>query len=367
MTRRIVQQNWLALCVLATYAGFMAPACHVGELVASKDPDPPGDDTRPPDSADQDPDVVATHLAFSSQPEDVTAGDVMPTVRIEARDDDGEPVTDFTGTVRVSIASGPDGASLGGKVERAAADGVVEFEGLVIQRAWADYALSVAANELKDAVSESFAVEPAGAGAIEVVSGDDQVDSVAGTLPERYVVHITDAFDNAVPGVAVTWDVVRGEGSIAADQTRTDDDGRVSARYTLGTIAGDQIVVAAVVGRSEVVATFVSRATPGQPVAFVVTEQPSNTASGDVITPPVVARVVDQFGNTATQVEQPVAIGLAPFTGTPLARLSGTLSRTPVSGFVVFDDLSINLPGVGYRLRLRMESLSRDSNAFNVF
>jgi hypothetical protein len=81
---------------------------------------------------------------------------------------------------------------------------------------------------------------------------------------------------------------------------------------------------------------------------LVFTVQPSNTAAGAVITPPLQVCAIDGFGNTATWFvgNVTIAIGNNPVGGT----LTGTLTRAVVSGCASFSDLSIDKAGSGYTL-----------------
>ena len=354
-----------AIATLLIGASVGIAGCHVGDLVHSTGPDSSATD---PDTAGSNPALQATHLIFEVPPSDVAAGDtIRPTVRVVARNEEGETAAEFTGEITVAITSGAESGSLSGELVREAVNGVAAFDDLAIDRAAAAYSLSATAAALDDAVSPPFLVAPAAPDAVELIAGNGQADSVAATVQQPYVIRVVDRYGNPVPATPVAWTVVRGEGSVASEDSRTDGAGSASAIHTFGTAAGDQVVVAAVVGVPGATVTFVSHARPGQPAVLEIAREPTSTPAGDIITPPVVVRILDQFGNDATQVEDPVSVAIAPFTGTPLAQLSGTLFRTPVDGVVTFDDLSISLTGFGYRLRFTIEGLSRDSRAFNVY
>lgn len=77
---------------------------------------------------------------------------------------------------------------------------------------------------------------------ISINSGNNQRGAVGQTLPSPFIVAVTDAGANTVQGARVRFEVIRGEGVFqngeAAFETITDSDGRATAQYTLGALAG---------------------------------------------------------------------------------------------------------------------------------
>jgi len=72
-------------------------------------------------------------------------------------------------------------------------------------------------------------------------------------------------------------------------------------------------------------------------------------------------------GNTATSFTGAVTMSITPGTGTPLAVLSGTNPVSAVAGVATFSNLSVNLPGVGYKLNAAATGLTGvTSTAFNI-
>jgi hypothetical protein len=98
-------------------------------------------------------------------------------------------------------------------------------------------------------------------------------------------------------------------------------------------------------------------------LAFIV--QPTTSAAGATIAPPVQVAIKDAFGSTVTSATLPVtmAINNNPSGGT----LAGTLSRNAVAGVATFDDLAINNLGAGYTVMASSAALqSATSNPFNI-
>lgn len=197
-----------------------------------------------------------------------------------------------------------------------------------------------------------------------IVSGNAQSDTVAATLAAPYVVSVVDDEGEPLPGVAVQWTVTSGDGTIKATAPVTDEDGIARATHTLGSIAGPQSVAATVASALPV--TFTAMARHGRPHEIVFVQPPTTTPPGDVIAPPVTVRVQDRFGNPTTTWDGAIRVYLAPLTGFPLATLSGTRIQTPTNAVATFADLSINFPGLRYRLRVEAGELTVDSPPFDV-
>jgi hypothetical protein len=107
--------------------------------------------------------------------------------------------------------------------------------------------------------------------------------------------------------------------------------------------------------------------TPAAADHLVFLQQPTNTAAGQTIGPPVLVAVVDAFGNVETGDNSDtvtLSVGANPGGGT----LSGTLTLTVVNGVASFSDLSIDRAGTGYTLHAVVGGglPGLDSNPFNI-
>jgi len=74
--------------------------------------------------------------------------------------------------------------------------------------------------------------------------------------------------------------------------------------------------------------------------------QPSNTAVGEGIAPPIAVAIVDGAGNVVANDSITIRIWTNPAAGT----LAGTLRVATTRGIATFGDLSIDRPGDGYAL-----------------
>lgn len=101
---------------------------------------------------------------------------------------------------------------------------------------------------LHDAVVSAGSLSPApisatatpGAPDSVTVLGDGQEGDTGAFLPSPLVVRVADRYGNPVAGVAVTWRVVTGGGSISDASGATDAGGAATATWRMGTAEGEQ-------------------------------------------------------------------------------------------------------------------------------
>jgi hypothetical protein len=98
----------------------------------------------------------ATHLGFTDQPQTTQAGSTMAVVQVAALDDSGSVVTAFTGSITVSIAANPGGATLSGTRAVTATNGIATFSDLSMDKAGTAYTLRAATSGLVSATSAAF-------------------------------------------------------------------------------------------------------------------------------------------------------------------------------------------------------------------
>lgn len=97
------------------------------------------------------------------------------------------------------------------------------------------------------------------------VSGDNQSGQTGTQLANPLVVQLVDALGNGLAGKSVVWPVASGGGTITAATTTTDAAGRASATWTLGPVAGVNIVIPASSGFT---VTFTASSSPTAPTAI---------------------------------------------------------------------------------------------------
>src|ERR687891_429587 len=148
---------------------------------------------------------------------------------------------------------------------------------------------------------------------IAPVSGHGQTGTVAQALALPLVVRVTNSKGVGVEGVAVSWAVLGGGGSLSA-ATPTDTTGETSVIWTLGTVAGthNQAVAAAGNGLSGPPVTFPATANAGPPSRLVVISGNGQSGTvGQALPQPLVVAVHDQYLNSVREVAVTWAVAAA--------------------------------------------------------
>src|SRR5256885_12998384 len=79
---------------------------------------------------------------------------------------------------------------------------------------------------------------------VSVVGGGAQEARVGEELPEPVVIRATDAQSAAVAGQLINFVVATGGGHVFAGSAQTNAQGEARERWTLGTVAGEQVLEA---------------------------------------------------------------------------------------------------------------------------
>jgi len=204
----------------------------------------------------------------------------------------------------VMRASRPDGAALPG---RTALFEVVEGEGVLeVQEVQTDETglaevtlqLPERAQDVVvrgtlpgvDASEATFRIRalPGPPAGVSRLMGDGQTGSPGTPLPDLVGIRVRDAFGNPVQGTLARFQVLEGGGAVRPGEVQTDEAGRAFARWTLGTQAGGQALVATVPGAQESVITF--RATAEVPLQSASEESAPDQPAEEEL-PPAPLRV----------------------------------------------------------------------------
>jgi len=138
--------------------------------------------------------------------------------------------------------------------------------------------------------------------AIVVVAGDKQTGTVGQALPQPLVIKITDQSGAAVAGIAVSWTISAGGGSVSAASNQTDGQGQMQATWTLGHTSGaDNNTAVARAGALS--AALTASADAGQPAQLSIISGNGQTGLvGQPLALPLVVTVGDQYGNANVNV-----------------------------------------------------------------
>ncbi|MEX2154581.1 MAG: Ig-like domain-containing protein [Gemmatimonadaceae bacterium] len=190
---------------------------------------------------------------------------------------------------------------------------------------------------VSDETSVTFVPPPT---SLAIISGGGQTAKVGTVLPQPMVVEVRAADGLPVPGTTVVFAVTAGGGSVSPPSIVTDANGRASATFTLGTVAGPYSARASVgVLTGDVPAT----ATPDNAAKLAMTQQPSASASSGTPfeTQPKV-QLQDAFGNTVPAQNIAVTALLTAANGRILG--GTTTANTNAAGVVEFTNLNVSGP-----------------------
>ena len=300
-------------------------------------------------------------LKFIQQPTNATAGAAMPAIKVQIQDAFNNPVN--TPNVPVTLQFSPPNPGATPPVLPTDATGTATFQGLSVSVA-GSYTLLAEATGLQSGRSAPFNITPGAATNIVAVGGTPESTVVGTPFPLPLVAQVTDSFANPVPSTPILFTVVPSGGaggtfggSSTASGT-TDLEGQaVAPTLTANTTAGTFTVTATVGGKT---ATWTLTNIAGAVSQITFETQPSTTAAGAPISPPVVVKVADSHGN-------PVAGATVVLTGKEgPGSLEGTQTAvTAGNGQVTFSDLTITASG-SYQIEASAVGVLQRSATFQI-
>ncbi len=176
------------------------------------------------------------------------------------------------------------------------------------------------------AVSFSATAVAGPASKLELVSGSGQSGTVAQSLPQPVVVKVSDAFGNGVSGAAVSFTTAAPGGQATPAQATTGASGQASTTWKLGTAAGPQSLTASATGLVPV--TAAATAAPGPAATVRAASGSAQTGTvGMALANPLVAEVVDAFGNVVSGVTVTFTPGSSSGTVSPTSGSTGSDGR----------------------------------------
>lgn len=308
-------------------------------------------------------------LSFRTQPTSGVAGDAIdPAVQVAVLDGTGNLVEDAELAVTLSLGANPGSGTLGGTRTVNATAGVATFSGLWVDAVGTGYTLSAsAAGSVSGAESTPFDISVGAAEALAIVT--QPTDATAGAaISPAMEVQVQDGFGNPVSGSTAEVNV-----AIENNPTGTTLGGTTAVAASGGVATFDALTLeAAATGYTlratsqgldaDVTTSFDVTAGAAAQVAFVT--EPADGEGLEPLAPAVQVAVQDAFGNTVTGSTASVTLSLAADASETGATLGGTLSQNASQGIATFPDLTIDVPGTGYRLEASSASLTATRSDF---
>ena len=195
------------------------------------------------------------------------------------------------------------------------------------------------------------------------VTASSPIEASSGTSQSTITVTAKDGFGNVISGATVVLGAT-GSNNTLSSPPNTDGTGVSTATFS-STTAESKTVSATVngIGITQTATVVVNAGTATQ---LVYTTQPSNTPELTNITPAIVVKAEDGFGNVDPTFGSSVSVAIDADPNGGLSDLLGTTTQTAVAGVATFGDLQIDLPGNGFTLQASSGALSVVSNLFNI-
>ncbi len=290
--------------------------------------------------------VIATQ-----PPASLTAGVAFGLV-VSAEDSFGNVAPSYNGSVSLTLAANPGGATLGGAVTQSASAGVASFTGLTLNKAGGPCSLNVSGGTLTAATTTGILVSPAAA-TQWVVTTQPPSSAIAGSAFSLTVAaedgsgNVNTTYSGSVtlalaanPGGATLGGVLTGTASAPGVASFTG--------LTLNKAGGPYSL--SITGGTLTAATTTSiLVSPAPATQWVVTTQPPSSATvGSAFSLTVAAE--DGSGNVNTTYSGSVSLALAANPGG--ATLGGVLTGAASAGVASFTGLTLNKAGGPYSLSI---------------
>ena len=313
-------------------------------------------------------DVLPVVLAFIVHPGDTYAGDpITPSVQVEIRDADGNRVRNAESPITLMIGANPGIGTLSGTLTVTAVDGVATFDGLSIDKKGEGYTLIATSPKMVPTLSNTFkislkpiklafTVQPGNTTADADIMPDIvvQVQSSLGELVETANHPVTLAIGSNPAGGTLSGILTR----VAFNGVATFPGMSIDKRGTGYTLT------ATAPSLTEATSTAFD-ILPKPAVKVVFSEQPSNTTQGEAITPDIKVEILNEDGLRVTTAVHAITLAISANPGSGV--LSGTLLKDTVDGVAIFGSLSIDRPGVGYKLTATSPGLTEAySEGFDI-
>jgi len=220
--------------------------------------------------------VAGQILKVSGDGQTDTVGQQLPNpLAAQVNDAQGNPMPNII--VNFQVTQG--GGSLSAPSDTTGANGQVQVSWTIGTTAGgAQAVLATATTGSAPPATFSAAARAGAPTTLTREAGDSQRAAVSTPVPIAPAVRLRDAYDNPVPSVVVTFEVIAGGGSVMKPSDTTDANGIASVGWTLGSSPGQNELTAAMSGGGSLTFTFIATAAvPGPPATVVVSAGDNQT------------------------------------------------------------------------------------------
>lgn len=179
--------------------------------------------------------------------------------------------------------------------------------------------------------NEAAVTGPSTPSGIGILGGSAQVAAVGAALPTPLVVHVTDQYGVADPGVVVTF-AASGGATLGASSATTDASGNATTTVTVGAVVGVDTVTATIAGGS-VPARFIENAVAGPATTIAIVGGNAQTGtSGTPLALPLSVQLKDRAGNAVINTPVTFVSGANTFVQPTDSTGTANLTYTPTLG-----------------------------------
>ncbi|HTH63660.1 MAG TPA: hypothetical protein VL563_03175, partial [Gemmatimonadales bacterium] len=242
-----------------------------------------------------------THLVFTTQPSNVTAGvAITPVIVVTAEDAQNNPVTSFTSNVTLAFGTCPVGATLSGTASVAASAGVATFNGISIDKAGGCTLVANSAS-LQGVASASFTIAAAAPTKLGFTTQPSNV--VAGVIISPVVaVAVQDQFGNTVPAatdnITVAIGTNPGGATLGGLTTKAASSGiALFSNITLDKIGTGYTLSAAATGLTGATSSTFNVTAAAAASVVKISGDNQTGAGGAALAQPLIVEVRDAFAN----------------------------------------------------------------------
>jgi hypothetical protein len=314
----------------------------------------------------------AVKLRIGRQPATAEAGVSLTAMTVEVLDATGtnRVTSDNSTQITVTFEANPGSGTLSGTLTKTVSSGIATFENLSVDKVGSGYKFRFSAAGLTPATSDGFGITPSTANKLGFLVQPSETVAAA-TVAPPLIVAVQDQFGNLVPtdtGRTITISILNnpGGGTPSGTLSKTNTSGVATfENLSINKIGSGYTLLASPSGGLSTTTSNSFNIIPAAGSKLAYLSQPSSAGAGTAITPEVTIALQDASGNlvTADGVAITLAISNNPGSGT----LSGTTTRTTVTGLATFEDLSINRSGTGYTLQGSSAGFTpATSDAFNI-
>ncbi len=310
--------------------------------------------------------AAATQLVVTTPPPGSVVSGAPFGFVVDAEDASGNTDMTFSGSVTVTIAANPGGATLSGPVTVSAVNGVATFSGLSLDKAGSGYTLEVDSSGVSAGTTGAITVTPGVATQLAVTTQPPATVNPNGVF--GLVVSAEDALGNVDPtytGV-VTLNLANnpGGGTLSGTLTAQAVKGVATFSNLSLDVQASGYILQATSGSLNSITTNPINVAQVVPTHLVVTQQPpSAVTAGAGFGLTVTAE--DDAGNPASAYNGFVTLSLSNNPGG--STLGGTTTVPIVNGSAVFSGLTLNFIGTAYSLNASSSGLTQaPTTSFNV-